>query len=107
MSFDPAWRRRMETSFPSKLPEYAQFGKPLVIWGPDYCSAIRWGRKGDRALCVTEDNPTALVSALEKIKDSPEIQEYYGQQARIAAQTEFNPNIIQSQFLENIQNLIN
>jgi hypothetical protein len=42
----------VETSFPSKLPEYAQFGKPIVIWGPEYCSAIHWGREGDRALCI-------------------------------------------------------
>lgn len=39
MSFDPALMRRMETSFPSKLPEYAQFGKPLVIWGPELSGA--------------------------------------------------------------------
>src|SRR5262249_16840981 len=35
MVFDPAMRRRMETSFPSKLPEFTQFGKPIVIWGPE------------------------------------------------------------------------
>ncbi|MEA5620789.1 glycosyltransferase [Cronbergia sp. UHCC 0137] len=106
MSFDPALRRRMETSFPTKIAEYAQFGKPLVIWGPDYCSAILWGRGGDRALCVTDQNPAVLVSALENLKQSPEKQEYYAQQAKIAAQAEFNPVLIQNQFLEHISNLI-
>lgn len=106
MSFDPALRRRMETSFPSKLPEYAQFGKPLVIWRPDYCSAIHWGREGDRALCITDENPQSLVSALEKIKDFPEQRQYYAQQTKIAAKNEFNPVFIQNQFLENIQSLI-
>ena len=42
MSFDVALRRRMETSFPSKLTEFAQFGRPIVIWGPEYCSAVQW-----------------------------------------------------------------
>ena len=97
----------METSFPSKLPEYAQFGKPIVIWGPEYCSAIKWGREGDRAVCVSDKNPTALVSALEKLKDSSQHLEYYGQQAKIASQAEFNSSIIQNQFLENINILIN
>ncbi|WP_414551116.1 glycosyltransferase [Anabaena sp. CCY 0017] len=106
MSFDPALRRRMETSFPSKLTEYAQFGKPLVIWGPDYCSAIHWGRKGDRALCVTDKNPLVMVSALEKLKNSPEQQKCYAQQAKITALTEFKPHIIQNQFLERIENLL-
>ncbi|MFM7406131.1 MAG: hypothetical protein ACKO3K_05565 [Cuspidothrix sp.] len=106
MSFDPALRKRMETSFPSKLPEYAQFGKPIVIWGPEYCSAIRWGREGDRAICVTDENPTILVSALERLKDSPQQLEYYRQQAKIASQTEFNPSIIQNQFLDHIQDIL-
>jgi glycosyltransferase involved in cell wall biosynthesis len=107
MSFDPALRRRMETSFPSKLPEYAQFGKPLVIWGPDYCSAIKWGKTGDRAVCVSDKNPTALVSALESIKNSSEKQAYYAQKSKTAALTEFNPHTIQNLFLENLQCLLN
>ncbi|MEA5526337.1 glycosyltransferase family protein [Nodularia spumigena] len=92
--------RYVETSFPSKLPEYAQFGKPIVIWGPEYCSAIHWGRKGDRALCVTDENPNALISALKKIQHSPQIRRYYAQKTMIAAQTEFNPHLIQIKFLE-------
>jgi glycosyltransferase involved in cell wall biosynthesis len=106
MSFDPALRRRMETSFPSKLPEYAQFGKPIVIWGPEYCSAIHWGREGDRALCVSDQNPSVLVAALEKLKDSSPNLKYYGQKAKVASRTEFNPSIIQNQFLDHIQNIL-
>ncbi|WP_414527907.1 glycosyltransferase [Nodularia chucula] len=106
MSFDPALRRRMETNFPSKLTEYAQFGKSLVIWRPDYCSAIRWGRKGDRTVCVNDENPLVMVSALEELKNSPEQQKCYAQQARITALTEFNPHIIQNQLLERIENLL-
>ncbi|MBD2338954.1 glycosyltransferase [Calothrix sp. FACHB-156] len=106
MSFDPALQRRMETSFPSKLPEYAQFGKPLVIWGPQYCSAVQWGQKGDRALCITEEQPTALVKALERLNRSLEKQKYYARQARAAAKTEFNPHILQNHFLTAIKSLI-
>ena len=106
MSFDPALRRRMETSFLSKLPEYAQFGKPIVIWGPEYCSAIHWGRESDRAICITDENPTVLVAALEKLKDSSPNLKYYGQKAKVASQAEFNPSIIQNQFLDHIQNIL-
>lgn len=62
--------------------------------------------KSDRAICITNENPQALVSASEEIKDSPKQQEYYAKQTIIAAQTEFNPHIIQDQFLESLQNLI-
>ncbi len=106
MSFDPNLRRRMETSFPSKLPEYAQFGKPIIIWGPKYCSAIKWGLSGDRAVCITDNDPRALISALEHLQQSPNLLKHYSQQSKVAAQTEFNPVIIQNKFLENLQSLI-
>ena len=106
MNFEPALQRRMETSFPSKLVEYAQFGKPLVIWGPRSCSAIQWGQKRDRALCITDKNPQAVVSAGEMLKNSPDQQRYYAQQSRIAAQTKFNPVLIQKQFVKNIHKLV-
>ena len=51
VSPQPTGAGQMETSFLSKLPEYAQFGKPILIWRPEYCSAIHWGREGDRAIC--------------------------------------------------------
>jgi hypothetical protein len=96
----------VETSFPSKLPEYAQFGKPIVIWGPEYCSAIHWGREGDQSLCVTDENPRVLVSSLEKLKDSSQNLKYYGQKAKVASRTEFDPTIIQNKFLDHIWQLI-
>lgn len=106
MSFAPAMRRRMETSFPSKLTEYSQVGKPLVIWGPAYCSAVRWARHGDRALCVMEEDPQALVAALEELFRSPERRAAYAQKAREAAAGEFNPARLQRQFLAAIGELI-
>ena len=105
MSFDPALQRRMETSFPTKMAEYAQLGKPLVIWGPDYCSAIQWGMNGDRAVCVTDKDPKALVAAVEYLQQSPDLLKYYSQQSKIASQTEFNPVNLQQYFLEAISKL--
>jgi glycosyltransferase involved in cell wall biosynthesis len=42
MSFDAADRANMEISFPSKLTDSTIPGLPLLIFGPDYCSAVRW-----------------------------------------------------------------
>jgi len=72
MVFDKKYRRRMETSFPSKLIEFAQFGKPLIIWGPEYCSAVQWGRKANSALCITDDNPKRLRENVESMTKSQE-----------------------------------
>jgi hypothetical protein len=97
MRFEPALRRRMETSFPSKLVEYVQLGKPIVIWGPEYCSAVRWARLADSALCVTDPSPRALVVALEKLSEVELAQ--MAVKSRSAAENEFKAEVIQKQFL--------
>jgi glycosyltransferase involved in cell wall biosynthesis len=97
MRFEPHYRRYMETSFPSKMINYAQFHKPIVIWGPDYCSAVRWARKNNSALCITDPSPTALVRALETVSASE--MNRLADAARHLAKTEFNADLIQKQFL--------
>jgi len=106
MVFEPAMRRRMETSFPSKMVEMAQFGKPLVIWGPEYCSAVQWARHGNRALCVTDPNPAVLRQALEKLSASTDEQQRLAAAARQAAQTDFNPGKIQEQFMQALRSVL-
>ena len=70
MSFDEQDRRNMETSFPSKLADSTAVGVPVVIHGPDYCSAARWARENLGAAEVVSD-PTveALLEALMRLQD--------------------------------------
>jgi glycosyltransferase involved in cell wall biosynthesis len=104
MRFEPHFRRFMETSFPSKLTHYAQFHKPIVIWGPEYCSAVRWARIKNSALCVTDPSPTALVRALETL--SGQEWQRWAAKAREAANEDFNPRKIQRQFLQAINRAV-
>jgi glycosyltransferase involved in cell wall biosynthesis len=98
MGFETHLRRRMETSFPSKLIEYTQLGKPIVIWGPEYCSAVRWAREGARAACVTDRDPAVLREILKSLALSVNEQERLAAAARQAAEGDFNPDRIQAQF---------
>jgi glycosyltransferase involved in cell wall biosynthesis len=98
MAFDLQMRRRMETSFPSKLIEFVQFGRPLVIWGPEYCSAVQWGRHDNRAFCVTDQDPLALVNELDKLAISPERVHQLSEAAIHAANYVFSPAAIQNSF---------
>ncbi len=66
MSFEPGMKKRMMTSFPSKIADYARYGKPLIIWGPDYCSAVKWGSDENKALCVTSERVEELEAAMER-----------------------------------------
>jgi glycosyltransferase involved in cell wall biosynthesis len=100
MSFAPPHRRRMTTSFPSKLIDATQLGLPVVIWGPEYCSAVKWTRKGDRGLCVTDPNPLALRNALEELAASPAELRRLAKSACDAAAGDFNYERIQLQFMD-------
>jgi glycosyltransferase involved in cell wall biosynthesis len=106
MEFDPAKRRRMETSFPSKLIEFAQFGKPLVVWGPEYCSAVEWARINNIALCVTDPSPVYLLHALIDLASSQPDQERYALAASQAAKSELSPAQIQSNMLAMLKNAV-
>ena len=70
MSFAPEDRANMEIAFPSKLTDYTAMGLPLLIYGPDYSSAVRWANENpDVAEVVTDESPEALARALCTLQD--------------------------------------
>lgn len=73
MSFDDSDRSNMEVGFPSKLADYTAVGLPLIICGPDYCSAVKWARTNmDSAEIVVEESHEALVAAVMLLASSAE-----------------------------------
>jgi glycosyltransferase involved in cell wall biosynthesis len=99
MVFEEKYRRRMETSFPSKLVEFAQFGKPLVVWGPEYCSAVHWSKQKNSALCVTFPDSKKLVAELEQLYKFASEQDKFAYSAQQAAKHEFDKDKIQKNFI--------
>jgi glycosyltransferase involved in cell wall biosynthesis len=102
LSFNQPDQMRMQTSFPSKLIEYCQFGKPIIIWGPEYCSAVRWGRKHQSALVVISPLAQDLVKAIQELATQPKEQTRLGNKALEMAQGMFNPKRIQRQFIDSL-----
>jgi len=76
------------------------------VWGPEYCSAVKWARRGERALCVTDSNPSAIRQALEELAASPGEQERLAKSSREAAATDFNHERIQAQFSDGLRRAI-
>lgn len=101
-SFSEADARLMRTNFPSKLPEFSQFGKPLVMWGPDYASGSIWSRNTGHAMLVEHQGSKYLRQALENLMRSKPEQERLGRAAMEAAQGCFNPDRIQEDFLNSL-----
>lgn len=72
----------MRLSFPSKLTDYTATGLPMLICGPEYCSAVRWARHhGSVAELVTSPAIEAIDAALCRLEDA-EHRIRLGQRAR-------------------------
>jgi glycosyltransferase involved in cell wall biosynthesis len=106
MSFNPRDQMRMQTSFPSKIVDYCQFGKPIIIWGPDYSSAVHWGRKYQSALVVTSPLAQDLVKGIQELATQPQEQKRLGNRALDMAREMFNPEKIQQQFVHSLYQLV-
>lgn len=98
ISFDPAEKKWSETSFPSKLVEYCQQGRPILIWGPEYSTAIQWAQQTGAALAVTSPDAQAAVSAFQELANDPALGGRIVERALAVAATDFSPALIQQRF---------
>ena len=105
-SFDEGEQRLMSTNFPSKLSEFAQFGKPLILWGPAKATGSQWARNTGQGLVVDEENPDQLRIALEGLCRDEGEQKMLSNAADFAAKAEFDPELIQSQFRKYLSEII-
>ena len=61
MSFAAEDAPNMRAGFPSKIADYTAVGLPLLIWGPPYCSAVRWARENSGAAEVVDEPAAAAL----------------------------------------------
>ena len=80
MSFSDADRANMEMAFPSKLADYTATGLPLLIYGPEYCSAVAWARANPGVAQIVHDE-SELRNAIEFLASRPEERAALGQRA--------------------------
>lgn len=101
MSFDPADEANMKISFPSKLTDYTAVGLPLLIYGPDYCSAWRWaGENPGVAVVVDREDSGALAQAVQRLASAPEDRIAFGQRALEVGRRYFGIEAVRSVFIE-------
>jgi hypothetical protein len=91
MSFAPEDRPNTEISFPSKLTDYTSVGLPLLIYGPDYCSAVQWARQNPCvAELVTQPEFEQLFGAVQRLSRSAETRWQLAQSALTAGEKFFS-----------------
>ena len=103
MSFDENERPNMEMSFPSKLTDYTGIGLPLLIWGPNYCSAVRWARENlEVAEVVETKESTDLLYSIEKLTGNLEYRRKLANNSLIMGFNYFSHSNIIRQFYQSL-----
>jgi hypothetical protein len=96
----------MRTSFTTKFLDYVAFGKPVILWGPEYCTPVRMAHEQGGAAVVTTDDPGAVVSLCREIAADAALNEKLSKEALHLRQTLFNPDRLQAIFVDEIEKLV-
>lgn len=105
MCFSEKTQIMSRVSFTTKVLEYAQFSKPIVVWGPSFCQPVVVAKREKCALPVDEPKPAALVHALESLHEEARYADL-ARGARQAAAGLFNPDKIHALFRDSILQLL-
>jgi hypothetical protein len=106
MSFEKEHELFMRTSFTTKFLDYVSFGKPVVLWGPEYCTPVRVAREHGGAAVVTTDDPGAVVSLCREIVADAALNQKLSKEALQLHQTLFNPDRLQAIFVGEIEKVV-
>ena len=107
MSFEKEHELFMRTSFTTKFLDYVSFGKPVILWGPEYCTPVRVARGHGGATVVSTPDATEVVCLCREIARDTELNEKLSKQALQLHQTLFNPDRLQDVFVQKITELVN
>ncbi len=97
MSFDESDRSNMKMAFPSKLADCTAVGVPLLIYGPNYCSAVRWARENPGVAEVVEAQE-GLAEVVERLANDVALRQELGTRALQIGQQYFAHETVQAVF---------
>ena len=91
MNFEQSRRRRMETSFPSKIVDSLIYGKPIIVWGPEYCSAVKWARRNKSAFVISDPCPAVAAKEINNLATNIPLRESLSNRAKQIANSDLAP----------------
>ena len=105
MSFEREHELFMRTSFTTKFLDYVAFGKPVILWGPEYCAPVRVARKHGGAAVVSTHEAEAVISLCRQIARDGALQHNLAKEALQLHETVFNPDRLQAILVGEIEKL--
>ena len=106
MSFEKQYELFMRTSFTTKFLDYVAFAKPVILWGPDYCTPVRVARKQGGAVVVNQSDPGAIISICRQLAGDAAWRDQLSQEANHLHQTLLNPDRLQAIFVGEIEKIV-
>jgi hypothetical protein len=99
MSFDAGGHsENMRISFPSKIADYTVARVPLLICGPEYCSAVRWAQLNHQvAEIVTSESVVDLKACLRRFQSTQHRQNLV-KAAALVSDRDFSHHSVQEVF---------
>jgi hypothetical protein len=107
MSFEREHELFMRTSFTTKFLDYVAFGKPVILWGPEYCTPVRVVRKHGGAAVISTADAGAVISVCRDIARDATFRAKLSKEALHLHETLFNPDRLQDVFVQKITELVN
>jgi glycosyltransferase involved in cell wall biosynthesis len=105
MSFEKQHELFMRTSFTTKFLDYVAFGKPVILWGPEYCTPVHVARRHGGAAIISNSDADAVVALSRQIAADSALRGKLSDKALQLHQTLFNPDRLQETFVSEIQKL--
>jgi glycosyltransferase involved in cell wall biosynthesis len=106
MGFGPQCSLVERTSFKTKFLDYLSYQKPILVWGPEYCSAVRVAKEfGSAEICEQPDAAAALEKLLA-LRQHPQRQSALVNHARKMYDDRFNPDKIHSALVGKIRETV-
>jgi hypothetical protein len=106
MGFDEKDKQVESTSFKTKFLDYLAFQRPIMVWGPDYSSAVKTAREFDSAQVCTSPNAAECLSKLLSLSQDKQRQAALMSNAGKMYEARFNPDKIHQTFLYACQDLV-
>jgi glycosyltransferase involved in cell wall biosynthesis len=106
MSFIATELEAMALNFPSKLTDYTAAALPLLIWGPETSSAVKWAASEPGVAAVVKNPDSSDMAAmLKKLMERKEWRNELAATAVAVGNKYFSPTVANEVFLSNLNRI--
>lgn len=105
MSFEEEHKLFMQTSFTTKFLDYTAFGKPILLWAPEYCTPVSVVEQHGGAVVTPTPDAAEVARAARGLATDPALRDRMAAEATRLHETIFNPERLQGIFENEILRL--